>query len=214
MGCGASQPSSNRAIVRQGPSSPVQVNPPVTHNGAREAAAGPGLVPAHAVDAKELYETKRKQNLHRVSIASKEAAQALFHEFKRNSSLNSSINGTVSPSTAMSTAPQDKVVAQAKMSRDGLRKIVPSIEDELFEYLWKLFDVSNSGAVSADDFMMAMALLYVACETVDDQIEVARVSPLQWINAGMRAHTSVHVTLLAAQNLKILPVALLPSPRT
>ena len=59
------------------------------------------------------------------------------------------------------------------MTREGLRKILQDIDEDLFEFLWRLFDVDDVGTVDADNFVMAMGLLTQQVTTVDDQIEAA-----------------------------------------
>ena len=157
MGCGASS-------VKQPPPPPAAEEPIWRRND-----------PAK----QESFHRRRKDSVTRMSHATQDAVRDMFSEYRRRSTSDEGEEPWEEGDTPRPNASTKKMrrllggSSDRVMTREGLRKILQDIDEELFEFLWRLFDVDDVGAVDADNFVMAMGLLTQAIETVDDQIDAA-----------------------------------------
>ena len=61
-----------------------------------------------------------------------------------------------------------------KMTKTGLREILNDVVDnDMFDFIWRLFDPDDRGHVDGDEFVVAMALLTTRLETIEDQVDAA-----------------------------------------
>lgn len=134
------------------------------------------------------FEKARKQSFLRISEASKDAAHSLFAAYKRRSTLSGADEDCAAAAARSEELSEEArqqeqqnirlfrkglVKQNGKLTKEVMRGLLPEVSDELYEFLWTLFDVKQTGAVSSDEFVMAMAMLSSATETVEDQITAA-----------------------------------------
>ena len=121
-----------------------------------------------------------KQGASRMSESAVERAQALFQQYRRRASTASSPGGdsvsaeasvtTPSTLTRQASASGPDSLRMPRMTQKDLKLLLQDVDNELFEFVWGLFDVSGDGVVYADDFVAAMALLS-SCADVSVSIE-------------------------------------------
>ena len=97
---------------------------------------------------------KRKHSVTRMSHATQDAVRDMFSEYRRHSHIGGDDDDWKEDEPARPTPEQTKKMRRMLggsstrvMTRDGLRKILKDVDDELFEFLWRLFDVEGIGAV-------------------------------------------------------------------
>ena len=115
-----------------------------------------------------------------MSESAVERAQALFQQYRRRASTASSPGGdsvsaeasvtTPSTLTRQASASGPDSLRMPRMTQKDLKLLLQDVDNELFEFVWGLFDVSGDGVVYADDFVAAMALLS-SCADVSVSIE-------------------------------------------
>ena len=129
-----------------------------------QAAAEKPIWKREESSVQEIVKKKRKNSVTRMSHTTVDAVRDMFSEYRRNSSTEPDNDSSepMSPETRR---------GRGVMKRDGLRKMLTGVDEELFEFLWRIFDVDGVGTVDADNFVMAMGLLTEQVDTVDDQIE-------------------------------------------
>ena len=88
--------------------------------------------------------TRRRQSVNDLNSGQQAAISSLFHENRDGET----------PDGQTDAAQVGKTMTKA-----GLRKVLFDVNDELFDFLWLLFDETGKGEVNSDDFVMAMALM-------------------------------------------------------
>jgi hypothetical protein len=112
-------------------------------------------------------DVKRKNSVLRMSQNTHAAARALFSEYRQRLS-NLAEDDEEEEEDEACTPRGGK-----NMTRDGLRKMLgESVDEALFDFLFRLFDTKSEGWVNADEFVMTMGLLTGdECTTTDQQVE-------------------------------------------
>ena len=146
---------------------------------------------AKGADNKALKDNLAK-GASRMSIASDAKAREMFKKFRRGSvaMARPSIEDEVQlakvsggmmneKDVRASTAPRICHISPAMhltarcpfFALLSWRAVLSDIDDELFKFVFRLFDPNNTGKVDADAFVAGIALLTKGAETVDDQVE-------------------------------------------
>ena len=122
--------------------------------------------------AKGKLDLKKKKGAMWMSQASNDAMRSMFSEYRIRLSTMADDNDDDEADGA-SLAPRGKQNQGMNMSRDGVRKLLgDSVNEQLFEFLFHLFDATGNGLVNSDEFVMTMGLLTGdECSTMDQQVE-------------------------------------------
>eukprot|EP00966_Prymnesium_polylepis_P063973 1483758-Prymnesium_polylepis.1 len=113
-----------------------------------------------------------------MTAGSTEAAQSLFQQYRRRTSAQEGGDNydliqegdeEETKEKRMTLRSTMGAADNKRMTKDGLRKLLPEVDDALFGTLWGVFDSTGTGDVTADEFVMAIAMLTGACDNVDDQ---------------------------------------------
>lgn len=119
---------------------------------------------------------RRKNSIHQLDTTEKEAVTKMFDEYRKTAARVSEADGATGgfkeltgPSERHSNAGPQK---HKLMKKEGLRKILPSIDEKVFDFMWRLFDKDGTGFVDMDEFMMTMALLTSGiADSIEAQLE-------------------------------------------
>jgi hypothetical protein len=111
---------------------------------------------------------RRTGSVVRMSERTHDAVRDMFSEYRRHSMAESCIG---EDDEADDGGGEEKQPRRRYMTKAGLRKILKEVDEEIFEYLWRLFDVDGTGTVDGDGFVMAMGLLAQSGDSVSDQID-------------------------------------------
>ena len=132
-------------------------------------------------------ENKRKDSVARMSQGTQNAARMLFSEYRLRMS-----QGEVPESEKLG----------ANMTQGGLRRpLGDSVNEELFQFLWHLFDTKGNGTVNGDEFVMTMALITGdECHTIEQQVEAVFVM-FDVDDAGALSETEFHSLIQAKQSM-------------
>jgi Ca2+-binding EF-hand superfamily protein len=129
-------------------------------------------------------ERKRKNSIERMSETTADALRDMFSEYRRQSRASAAedddeeeeADAAGGEADADARLAEEKRKRKRKMDRDGLRKILTGhVNEELFGFIWRLFDPKGRGFVDADEFVMAVALLTNEMQTLEDQVNAAFV---------------------------------------
>lgn len=152
---------------------------------ASEDAGGKAL-PKGTPSKKDLL----KKGSGRMSIASTEGAQKIFRRYRHSV-----------PNLAEMS--QGSARRGGRMTHDNLRQALPDVDDELFRFVWTLFDPEGKGEVYSDEFVAATALLTTSHEgTLDEQIEACFVM-FDTRNDGKLSHAEFRSMLEATVTLNL-----------
>ena len=118
-------------------------------------------------------EKRRKNSVHYISPTEADAVRNIFTNYQsevRKSKAYPTEGSRNSASERISARGDTRKV----ITQDGLREILKDVNENLFKFLWRLFDVGGTGFVDADEFVMAMALLSAGIgESAEAQLEAA-----------------------------------------
>jgi hypothetical protein len=114
---------------------------------------------------------RRRNSVHQLTSNEKVAVQTIWDTYRTSIRMSS---GQATSDDDDGTAEYEMKNKKKVMKKDGLRKILPEIDEAFFNYLWRLFDTQGRGEVDADEFVMAMALLSSGiADSTDAQLEAA-----------------------------------------
>lgn len=141
--------------------------------GCSSSSPAPNITPKPAAETPHVRLAKRRKNsIHMLEAQEKQALNSMFLEYRKTIRESKSAGDSM---IEMSTSVRGSFRGQGThklMKKDGLRKILPNVDDKIFELIWPLFDRSGDGFVDADEFMMAMALLSTGiADSVEAQLE-------------------------------------------
>lgn len=104
-------------------------------------------------------DVRRRGTVAKLDEAQADAIASLFYDYRRQSASDpDSVRISTITLTEGSMFEGSQKVRKT-MTKYGLRKILCDVDAHLFEHLWHLFDTTGDGTVSADEFVMAMAML-------------------------------------------------------
>ena len=115
----------------------------------------------------------RKRGLTRSMTQSNlQASKMLWDEYRKvEAEAPKPVGGNKAEAEATGEAPKRASIARTRKMLDkaSLRKMLSNVDDEIFVFLWRLFDSDGSGFVDADEFVVAMAMLSndIGAESID-----------------------------------------------
>jgi len=83
-----------------------------------------------------------------------------------------------------------------------MKAMMTGVPDELFHFVFRLFDADGSGHVNADEFVMTLALLARHCNTVEEQVE-ACFTMFDVDGTGSLSHEEFSNMIMATVNLNL-----------
>jgi Ca2+-binding EF-hand superfamily protein len=98
-------------------------------------------------------------------------AQTLFRMYRHRASISSPNLGAAlaaPPTKKRTSAVRDEV---GRLTKADLRRLLHDVDEQLFEFVWGLFDARGQGSVCADDFVAAMALLTSSGASQEQNLE-------------------------------------------
>ena len=117
-----------------------------------------------------------QSGVERMSQASVDKAHELFHQYRRASThfLEPPPASSLTSTSTEVSPRRSSVSTRAQMGKQDLLKLIPDVDEKLFDFVWGLFDSQKRGAVCADDFVAAVALLATSgskSATLDEQAQ-------------------------------------------
>ena len=126
--------------------------------GSKEPEFKPARTAPKEIDNPHINFTRRRKNsIHQLNLDEKQAVTQIFDDYRRQTRVSQGQPGD--DGGAFDGAEYESQNGHKLMKKEGLRKVLPDVDDQFFEFLWRLFDTSGSGTVDADEFVMVMALL-------------------------------------------------------
>ena len=118
-----------------------------------------------------LWGRRRSADNSRLSDVSAQAMRDIFLEYRRTRESTRNTGSMASDSERSSS----------RMSKRGLHAILcgtgknvgakHTVDEALFDYIWRLFDPHSHGWVDGDEFVVAMVMLTTKLESFEDQID-------------------------------------------
>lgn len=136
---------------------------------------------AAVVISRPSKEEELAKGMNRMSAASVDTAKTLFRQYRHRASLQSP-DGINMPSERQSFAstpsPNSDQQRMPRMTKTDLQRLLHDVDEELFGFVWNLFDPNGDGIVYADDFVAAMAMLTTSADPnvgIEEQMRVCFV---------------------------------------
>ena len=128
-------------------------------------AAGPAPAPAEdaAIVDQIAEELKKAKSASRMSVATEGAAQQLFRDYRRRS--ETARRSDSSSGSGSAGSPE-------RIDRKGLRRMLSTVPDDQFDFLWPLFDAKGTGLVEPDEFVMTLGMLKDPNMSTERRVEV------------------------------------------
>ena len=128
-------------------------------------AAGPAPAPAEdaAIVDQIAEELKKAKSASRMSVATEGAAQQLFRDYRRRS--ETARRSDSSSGSGSAGSPE-------RIDRKGLRRMLSTVPDDQFDFLWPLFDSKGTGLVEPDEFVMTLGMLKDPNMSTERRVEV------------------------------------------
>ena len=128
-------------------------------------AAGPAPAPAEdaAIVDQIAEELKKAKSASRMSVATEGAAQQLFRDYRRRS--ETARRSDSSSGSGSAGSPE-------RIDRKGLRRMLSTVPDGQFDFLWPLFDAKGTGLVEPDEFVMTLGMLKDPNMSTERRVEV------------------------------------------
>lgn len=130
-------------------------------------------VPDDSPNVEKMLHSSRE----RMSISTEHALNSVFSKFatKRKQSLAVRKESLIMlPEGALLEGSVLHIGAATKMSKEQLRsdQVFSDINNELFDFLFRLFDPSETGQVNTDQFVMAVGLIAAASESDNLELQI------------------------------------------
>ncbi|KAL1511805.1 hypothetical protein AB1Y20_005091 [Prymnesium parvum] len=97
-------------------------------------------------------------SMSRFSTDAKNSAHELFKTY-RKSIIQTQPSGPLVAEEEAPQPPPERLSINRKMKKEKLRSLLQAVDDEIFRFLFRLFDPDGTGEVDSEHFVMAIALI-------------------------------------------------------